>query len=74
MTPVRMPPGRWAPDRQRVPYDAARPANGADELAWAEELELDEAKWPMPLRIGFMVGVSLASWAAIILGAVWAFG
>lgn len=45
------------------------------ESVWLDESDADaEEKWPVPLRFAFIIGVSLTFWAAVFLGAGWAFG
>lgn len=35
---------------------------------------LTGGKWPVPLRLAFMTGVSLTVWAGVFLGVGWALG
>lgn len=60
-------------DGQPVPGDAIHSADAADGPHHPDPRSID-LKWPTPLRLAFLMGASLASWCAIILGAVWAFG
>lgn len=57
-----------------------RHARNSDTMVPAEvaragvELRGAPARWPVGLRIAFMVGAALASWGLVLLAGWWLFG